>query len=92
MRALTGLSCSQTGKTGATGKAVSMGAGVLFGLVLRGFRTLVLSAGLPLRLGWGGCAATGALDAAGAGAGSGAASALDAETLRGLAALTSGAF
>ena len=65
---------------------------VLFGLVLRGFRTLVLSAGLTLRLVLDRFAATGALDAAGAGVGAGAASALDAEALRGLVALSSGAF
>ena len=92
MRALTGLSCSQTGRSGAVGKAACMGAGDLAGLVLSGFLTLFLSAGLPLRLALGGCAATGAWDAAGAGLGSGAASALDVEALRGLAALTSGAF
>lgn len=90
MRALTGLSCSQTGKTGAAGSEAGIGSGGLTALVFRGFRAAVLGAGLRLALG--GLAATGVLDAAGAGVGSGAASALDVEALRGLAALTSGAF
>ena len=89
MRALTGLSCSQTGKTGAAGNEAGIGSGVLTALVFRGFRGAVLGAGLRLALG--GLAATGTLDAAGAGMGSGAASALAIEALRGLAALTSGA-
>ena len=90
MRALTGLSCSQTGKTGAAGSEAGIGSGGLTALVLRGFRAADLGTGLRLALG--GLAATGALGAAGAGVGSGAASALDVEALRGLAALTSGAF
>ena len=77
MRALTGLSCSQTGKTGAAGSEAGIGSGGLTALVLRGFRAAELGGGLRL---------------AGAGVGSGAASALDVEALRGLAALTSGAF
>ena len=89
MRALTGLSCSQTGKTGASGKKAGIGSGALTALVLWGFRAAVLGTGLRLALG--GLAATGALDAAGAGMGSGAASALAVEALRGLTALTSGA-
>ena len=89
MRALTGLSCSQTGKTGAAGKEAGIGSGALTALVLRGFRAAVLGAGLRLALG--GLTATGVLDAAGAGVGAGAASALAVEALRGLAALTSGA-
>ncbi len=89
MRALTGLSCSQTGKTGAAGKEAGIGSGALTALVLRDFRAAVL--GTSLRFAFGGLAATGALEAAGAGAGSGGASALGVEALRGLAALTSGA-
>ncbi|PVE04993.1 hypothetical protein B472_16615 [Limnohabitans sp. Rim28] len=89
MRALTGLSCSQTGKTGAAGKDVSLAAWILTPLVFRGFREAVLAAGLRWALG--GLAATGTLDAAGAGVGSGASSALDVAALRGLTALTSGA-
>ena len=89
MRALTGLSCSQTGRTGATGKAVGVGAGVLSVLVLRGFLTAFLSAGLRLALA--GFATTGTLAVAGTVVVSGAAGALDVEALRGLAALTSGA-
>ena len=89
MRALTGLSCSQSGSWGAAGKEDSIGEWVLTALVFRGFLTAFLRAGLRLALG--GLAATGTLDAAGAGVGSGAASALDVEALRGLAALTSGA-
>ena len=87
MRALMGLSCSQIGRAGAAGKAACMGAGVLSGLVLRGFLLAFLSAGLRLALG--GFAATGTLEAAGAGVGSGAAGALGVEALRGLAALAS---
>ncbi len=89
MRTLTGLSCSQTGRTGASGKEACIGKGGLSGLVLRGFRTAFLSAGLRLALD--GFAATGALFAVGAGVGSGVASALAVEALRGLVDLTAGA-
>ena len=86
MRVLTGLSCSQTGKTGAAGKEACVDSGLLTALVVRGFRVAVLGTGL--RLAVGDLAATGALDAAGAGVGSGAATALGVEALRGLAVLT----
>ncbi len=90
MRALTGLSCSQMGKTGAAGKGACIGSGVLTALVFRSLGAAVLGAGL--RLAWGGLATAGAWGAAGTGVGAGAVSALDVEAFRGLAALTSGAF